>query len=1116
MANIGAEDVKGAVENRQKSDFANADMVIDEYLEKKAAREREILAMIKKLKGEPDDAELAIVRIDAEQERIRLGIPVSGAHKHLHWIPQRYVAPTGQPPIRRFCSKYGDFFMYACGYCQFLIVIIMFVVWWHAFQEYNDSYSGKCQLSRPSNRLNETQALCRDCLFDIKALIDVEEQSPVLAEEKREEWLDHVRSTYSSNELALYYTAIEKFYSRDFGERYREFRMRKYKVKYNPYGLVYYVPEQPVFKCCPQSCCDWLQTSSVADRGHCDTTVFTHLQTQHWRLYADDQDTNQCNTGAWDCTLYRPVDFDMEVGAGYNDAVNVGVPQHSFRFEYHAVNVFWFITQLWVLAIGVNFLYVMGCILIWTIEKKSVAIRSMMADRIEETILKIRIVYMEAHPKFFYRYLIHYSDYYDKKLVRFRLFYGRRLYMRMTRIGRRFWYGVKAVEEQEKRYLKADRRDLRRKPVPVSADMMISKDDCWTCCTWWCPCFTFSWTVGRKLYHVLKEEWRKARGETESDKTTTDAGSSQLLGDPIPISAYEMGLKQIKKPFLRPRTMNFAAKANLTEMREVDMQLIAKANRVSDQERFLKTGGTEQLGLKFHVDSGGEKFATRIRRYYKPGSKFDRIVIRVVKGECIDLTLHKYKHWKNPDLVVDKVAKRRDGAMMDFHDGPKKPEWEMENLKVKPVVFADGDPRDIEMRKKLEKRNLPPLKGEGKREKSDFDTAFSSSGGTATVEAATGAEDRADRSSANEWTTSNKGAAGTSTATNPEQDKTGDGPEQDNEPKNFSGAGRTRNGDDVDDNYGENDGKNENNANPAEPPEPDDLHDPAETAAPARSPASSSSKKDKEHKKNSKAKRNSNDDKTGRASQYDTEFVKHPRVLHVRACLAEKFGIQPNSDALARVNDLIITTENWHLADYTRPCELEFLRIAPEWLANNPKRKFHIMRKTRTQLRHKSAPEIMKAVSDVIGGGVNNPVLFQLEKGDVQQPNEIRNSTDIGRRFESPMKLDYGVPEKIEFEDYIKDPVEKRDYFDLNVRYDYSSKISAGDVDHRGVKFRDLVQERKDRRRARREAFGHADRETRSKAAKGRKQANRKGRSVDPEIEVLVKVENAAARELLE
>ncbi|CAD7939171.1 unnamed protein product, partial [Amoebophrya sp. A25] len=95
-------------------------------------------------------------------------------------------------------------------------------------------------------------------------------------------------------------------------------------------------------------------------------------------------------------------------------------------------------------------IFILGCVLVWSLEnKKAVAVRAMMADQIEEYIAKIKLMVIEGHPKWLYRFLKYHLAYCEKWLDRWWAIYGRRLYMRMTRTGRRFWYGLAVVAEQE-------------------------------------------------------------------------------------------------------------------------------------------------------------------------------------------------------------------------------------------------------------------------------------------------------------------------------------------------------------------------------------------------------------------------------------------------------------------------------------------------------------------------------------------------------------------------------------------------------------------------------------------------------------------------------------------
>ena len=71
----------------------------------------------------------------------------------------------------------------------------------------------------------------------------------------------------------------------------------------------------------------------------------------------------------------------------------------------------------------------------------------------------------------------------------------------------------------------------------------------------------------------------------------------------------------------------------------------------------------------------------------------------------------------------------------------------------------------------------------------------------------------------------------------------------------------------------------------------------------------------------------------------DDGVVRHPRIARVSGVLAERFGIKAG-DGLARVGNLKITQENWKQADWRRPCEVEFVRVA-EVGKRNPVREGH-------------------------------------------------------------------------------------------------------------------------------------------------------------------------------
>lgn len=50
-------------------------------------------------------------------------------------------------------------------------------------------------------------------------------------------------------------------------------------------------------------------------------------------------------------------------------------------------------------------------------------------------------------------------------------------------------------------------------------------------------------------------------------------------------------------------------------------------------------------------------------------------------------------------------------------------------------------------------------------------------------------------------------------------------------------------------------------------------------------------------------------------------------------------------DAISRVNGVDVTIQNWRNIKWKRPCEIEFIRIAPEYHGENPKRRYHQLRK---------------------------------------------------------------------------------------------------------------------------------------------------------------------------
>ncbi|CAD7939163.1 unnamed protein product [Amoebophrya sp. A25] len=433
-------------------------------------------------------------------------------------------------------------------------------------------------------------------------------------------------------------------------------------------------------------------------------------------------------------------------------------------------------------------------------------------------------------------------------------------------------------------------------PYPhVTVDMLLARDDLWICCTWWCPCATFSIRV---IIESLLQ-MRLARQRKDAPVPTSSSGESSVVGPPQ--TAYEIALEQIQKPFMKPRKLIWLSnlgdkglqpdrdpgdRVNLglvepwwtklpkswheSQKSEEQKKEEAEDAKRFQREEFQATGGQPQLRMTKYV---GEKFASRVRRYYKPGSKLDHIVIRVVKGECIDLTLHKRKYWKNPDL----------------------------------------------------------------------------------------------------------------------------------------------------------------------------------------------------------------------------DFVKHPRVLSVRAALRDIFFIQPNADALMRVGNLIITMNNWTLADSTRPVELEFVRVAPEWLAEHPRRKYHVLRKVKQQLRHKTKEEIFDAVQKTVGNtDWKNPVLGQLEGA-------------------------------IDYDSYLKDPQEQKDFFPLDARCDFARDVPSGNALDRGPQhsFRDLHQEARDRRQAREEYFGRAAAPTPSPSKRQRRKRRRRASTQiepeeDPEIELVVEVKDGKPVELID
>jgi len=1072
-----------------------ADMMIEEYQQKKAARAQQIADM---LKGPPTDEELGIIRFDAEAERRRLGLLDNNEFKHLHYIPQRYVAPNGLPPIRRFCSKYGDLFMYLCGLMLLAIALVVMGFWlWH-LAEYQNSYSGKCQLSRSAETTGDG---CRDCAFDIKGLINLNDQSDVVAKEKREAHLNHITASYDTSQMAEFYTAVARFTPQTLGEHYREFRVHKFPVRYNPYGI-YFIPQKDVFRCCPHSCCQWLNPISTMDRGHCDTTVFHDLQDQQWRWWAHDTSTDDCNVGAWDCTLLAPADFDVELGAPIRDAIQNGVPHDSLLWEYSAKLAFETMSQAFFSMIAVWVGYCLGCLLIWTLERKTVAIRSMMADRIEATVQKLKIVSFEAHPKWGWKFFYHWGWWLWSQLDWYNDLYLRRLYYRVSRVPRRFYYGVQAQGEQEERYFKADARDCRRGPPPIYADMLLARDDFWTCCGWYCPCITFTIDVCREIYRKAKEEWNRVVIEgPPTESGTRSASRTSSVGQPVEVSLYEMGLQAARKRFLKPKVVNYHKKGNLPDYGDFGLEERSRAFKanLSAEQNTMTRGSRPMSAPPVYGNSRGGISNDLIAR--TAAQIAGNAAAMPPKGL---LLLHRFN--LNKRIARTPGVEGSFGAGTGVGEIPEPPKLPFSsggggadggsgntpNLAGIPGRATREDLANLnQAAKKLYRSTVGVAGGGGEDAKSDagsgagVDAVFQGGAPPANTGAIPGAKNQVHL----------PGFHGVKIAPlNPQVQEV---PEEVKE--EFRKAGgiinqkltgahekfatrirryykpgdkfdrlviRVVKGETIDLTLH----KHKHWKNPNHMVEvaegtyayrDDDPRGGRNAAGKPRSSSVSDEQSNNSGPGGSRRGKQVQDLNTAASScgrnkkkEVTLEPIKHPRVLNVRGSLKDLFHIRPNCDALARVNNLVIDMENWHRADFERPCELEFVRLAPEWLVENPKRKYHTMRKARTQLRHRSADEIMDAVGKTIWGGKN-----------------VKSGSTVNHQLKNELERD------IDFGEYLRNPVEQVDFYPLDARYDFANHISSAGAKERGdphgrIKFKDPKQEARDKRKARREAFG--------------------------------------------
>ena len=71
-------------------------------------------------------------------------------------------------------------------------------------------------------------------------------------------------------------------------------------------------------------------------------------------------------------------------------------------------------------------------------------------------------------------------------------------------------------------------------------------------------------------------------------------------------------------------------------------------------------------------------------------------------------------------------------------------------------------------------------------------------------------------------------------------------------------------------------------------------------------------------------------------------------MYEVKGVLADQFGLRKD-DAISRVNGVDVTIQNWRSIKWKRPCEIEFIRISPEFHMEHPKRRYHSQRKARSK-----------------------------------------------------------------------------------------------------------------------------------------------------------------------